>query len=306
MLELTREEKSLARHFFKTKIHESNGAAFETLFTQIMNYAEPNFMQIKPWGNIGDQKNDGYIPSKGVFYQVYAPEAPQNSYPNVVQKLNTDFNGLICQWPNVKEFYFVFNDKYHGVNPDCAKAIDALKDTHSLDKTGFVLAKNLEEILLGLSGDQIIMIVGNIPDPSKITHLDYTVLKEVVDKIMLFPAIKDTANLKVPDWNAKIQFNELTMATNNLLSSGSYHVKMLDEFINTQSRFLADELCERLREIYLEHKKTVQGDELFIKILHTICPTDTQMHQNAAIVIMAKYFETCDIFEEPPELEAEQ
>jgi phage-related protein len=29
-----------------------------------MNYAEPDFKQIKPWGNIGDRKNDGYIRSK--------------------------------------------------------------------------------------------------------------------------------------------------------------------------------------------------------------------------------------------------
>ena len=61
------EEKALARVFFENKIHKLNGSAFEDLFTQIMNYAEPEFEQIKAWGNIGDRKNDGFIRSKGMF-----------------------------------------------------------------------------------------------------------------------------------------------------------------------------------------------------------------------------------------------
>jgi hypothetical protein len=30
-------------------------------------------------------------------------------------------------------------------------------------------------------------------------------------------------------------------------------------------------------------------------------PRDEQLYQSAVIVIMAKYFEACDIFERPPE-----
>jgi hypothetical protein len=31
-----------------------------------MGYTETDFQQIKPWGRIGDRKNDGYIQSKGI------------------------------------------------------------------------------------------------------------------------------------------------------------------------------------------------------------------------------------------------
>ena len=71
---MNNQEKALARNQFKLKIHEANGQAFEDIFTVIMNYAEPDFQSIKPWGNIGDRKNDGYIKSKGIFFQVFSPE----------------------------------------------------------------------------------------------------------------------------------------------------------------------------------------------------------------------------------------
>ena len=54
-----------------------------------------NFVELSLGGKIGDRKNDGYIPSKGIFYQVYAPEEPEESYPKVIEKLITGLNGLI-------------------------------------------------------------------------------------------------------------------------------------------------------------------------------------------------------------------
>jgi hypothetical protein len=55
---MNNQKKALARKLFKLKIHEANGQAFEDIFTAIMNYVESDFQSIKPWGNIGDRKND--------------------------------------------------------------------------------------------------------------------------------------------------------------------------------------------------------------------------------------------------------
>lgn len=59
------QERSIGRVLFKNKIYEANGQAFEDIFTQTMYYAYEEFQAIKPWGNIGDRKNDGYIKSEG-------------------------------------------------------------------------------------------------------------------------------------------------------------------------------------------------------------------------------------------------
>ena len=78
---------------FQNKIHKSDGQAFEDIFTSIMNYVDNDFMSIKPWGNIGDRKNDGYIKRTGTYYQVFAPEDIKNSYPQTIKKLNEDLQG---------------------------------------------------------------------------------------------------------------------------------------------------------------------------------------------------------------------
>jgi len=179
------EEKALARMLFKLKLHEADGQAFEDIFTSIMNYTEADFQSIKPWGNIGDRKNDGYIKNKGIFYQVFAPEDIRKSYTNVIDKLNTDFDSLKSQWKPIHEFCFVVNDKYKGVNADCEITIQEIKETNNLNNAGFLTAKDMENKLFTLEDDQIFSITGFIPDPAKIRQLDFSILNEVVGYIML-------------------------------------------------------------------------------------------------------------------------
>ena len=61
------EEKAIARILFKIKIYESNGQAFEDLFTAIMSKSNSNFRPVKPQGTIGDRKNDGYDHENGKY-----------------------------------------------------------------------------------------------------------------------------------------------------------------------------------------------------------------------------------------------
>lgn len=67
-------EKYIARIMFKNKVYEYDAQAFESLFTLVMQKNNKNFEQVKPYGNIGDWKNDGFDKTLGVYYQVYSPE----------------------------------------------------------------------------------------------------------------------------------------------------------------------------------------------------------------------------------------
>ncbi len=293
------EERALTRHLFKNKIHEANGQKFEDIFTKIMNYAEPDFRQIKPWGNIGDRKNDGYISTKGIFFQVFAPEDIKKSYSKAVKKLNTDFKGLIKQWPNVNEYYFVVNDKYSGVHADCEQVIQQIKNDHQLKDAGFRTAKDLENILHTLDDDQILSIAGFLPDPSKI-KLDYSVLNEIIAHIMGL-SLKTSAESRIiyPDWDDKVRFNELNGLFADYLNHGFIQVGALNAYLENESNFFANELQKKISSIYAAKKENFKGSKLFWEMVHEISPRAESPYQTAAIVIMAKYFETCDIFEEP-------
>ncbi len=210
---LNANEKFILRIIFKNKIYRSDGQAFEDLFTSIMNYAEKDFQQINPWGNIGDRKSDGYIKSKGIFFQVFAPVDITQKYPTVISKLKTDFAGLKKHWENdkgsINEFYFVVNDKYNGVNADSVMAINDIVSQNSLDNGGFKTSKDLENLLFTLKDDEILAVTGDIPDPSKLKGLDYSVLSEVISHLMSLSLPKGTAPInELPDWGEKIKFNQ--------------------------------------------------------------------------------------------------
>jgi hypothetical protein len=88
---MTPERLQLARTFFKLKIHESNGFSFEHLFALVMQYARPDLMKIKPYGNQGDRGNDAYEKEFGRYFQMYAPEDPSSSKQEAITKVQTDF-----------------------------------------------------------------------------------------------------------------------------------------------------------------------------------------------------------------------
>ena len=292
-------EKALARNLFQNKIYKADGQAFEDIFTAIMNYAEPDFQPIRPWGNIGDRKNDGYIESKGIFFQVFAPEDTEKSYPNIIKKLENDFKGLFEKWSPVKKFYFVVNDKYKGVNADCEQAIQKIKKEYNLKDAGFKTAKDLENLLFSLADDQILKIIGFLPDPNNIT-LDYSILNEIISHLMSLPLqVTQDSPIIVPDWDQKIQFNGLEFLEKTYLNNGSLQVGVLDDYLNNQSNFFAEELKNKIREFYIQKKDEHSGSKLFWEMVNTISPRIERPYNETVIILMAKYFETCDIFEEP-------
>jgi hypothetical protein len=91
---MTRDEKYTLRLIFQNKIYKADGQKFEDIFTDIMKYADPEFQQIKPYGRTGDKKNDGYIKSKGIYFQVYGPQDIAKSVSYAKGKLKEDFAGL--------------------------------------------------------------------------------------------------------------------------------------------------------------------------------------------------------------------
>ncbi len=296
------QEKALARIMFKSKIHEADGQKFEDMFTKLMTYAEPDFQPIKPWGNIGDRKNDGYIKTKGIFYQVYSPEdvSKHKTYLTCINKLEDDFHELLKHWNPVKEFYFVLNDKYKGVNADCELKLESIKKEHELQKAGFKTPAHLEKLLFSLSDDQIIQVAGFLPDPKQIKVLDFSALSQVVGFIMKLPLPSASdSTIKVPDWDSKIKFNKLSEMLARCLDAACLHLGALEEFLKDNT-FLAEQLMFKMRELYeSEEASGKKGDELFLSIINKASPSSERPHQEATIVIMAKYFESCDIFEDP-------
>ena len=301
---MTTQQKAIARLFFKLKVYSSNGNEFEKLFTNIMTYRHSDFQQIKPWGKTGDRKNDGYLKSTSTYFQVFAPEDILTSYPAVIKKLVTDFAGLKKHWSPINEFYFVLNEKYLGVNADCEISINKLVKDESLNNGGFYTSKDLERTLLELEEDEINQVVGFLPDIN-LDYLDYSVLNEVVAQITQLPVGNFTEKIEIPDWDKKIEFNGLSEYCRSQLNFGAQMQGTLNSFLSNDP-FIAETLQKQLNGLYREIKAENDkldtndehpGDKTFLELIKRCLPENKQQYLLPVLSLLAKYFETCDIFE---------
>lgn len=160
-------DKVLARKLFRLKIYETDGQAYENLFTSVIKSKFPDFVPIEPSGKMGDCKNDGYRPELGHYYQVHAPkELSHSTRKAAAKKARGDFEGLQGFWGDyskIREYHFVCNDKYRGSLVEVETESRQLKIDHDLDNASSFLSKDLEDMLLDLGDDVIVDHIGLIP-----------------------------------------------------------------------------------------------------------------------------------------------
>lgn len=311
---MNRSEKYIARIMFQLKIHTSDGQLYENLFSKVMVKHNPNFRMIKPYGNVGDRKNDGFDKTTGVYYQVYAPEniSKQKTIVDAVKKVRVDFLGLKKQWHKlcpIQEFYYVVNDKYKGLPPDVEQEILILGSEHPDISCDTFSSNSLEGIFMGLVEDDIIDIIGVPPNEEEISFLDYDVLNTAVKHLMHSESdFTLDSFVEDPNFESKIIFNELSSVCSNLLNVASYQIGDLEAYFMNTGDFVKNELKMRFKGLYKQSKGIITekekdfADKRFMYILNNASPNGKKAVRDAVLVLMAFYFEACDIFEKPIEV----
>jgi hypothetical protein len=318
---LSDERKLIARRLFRLRVHESKGMAFQRLFEQVMGFRYPNdFIPIKPYGNIGDRKNDGFLKSSGTYHQVFAPEQPtaSNTAVAAARKASGDFVGLRTQWKQGTPIYayrFVFNDEYRGAPPDVVLACEALQRKYNVDARP-MLAHELEDEALKLAPDQLMDIIqAPIPPVDLFPSVDFSVLRDVIRHVLENPVpLSRDLVLRAPDLSKKIKFNGLTTPVDHLLHTASWQVEAVTDYFSRSSGGGRQELRNKLSGLYLASRRRFSrkkdsaefGDLVFFNLLEKMEPADARANpqqaaatQTAALVVMAYYFESCDVFEDP-------
>lgn len=311
---ITREESQFVNLMIRTRILSADAQRYEDLFTAVMTLRESNFTPIKPQGNIGDQGNDGYVADEGLYYQCYAPETPEDSVSTAAKKATDDFAKLLANWSAdspVTDYRFVFNDKYKGSFPAIEHALNELKAKHSLNSAKAFLAKDLEREFMKLPLTEMQTVLqAVIPHAQYIADIEHDALTDVLQHLVdTQPPISAEGVPRVPGFEDKIAFNGLADAT-PLLTVGNYQNAAVEDYFNRHGDFRKTDIRDRLAKSYLECKDEVsktegeanqpkQGDLVFFAMLNDITPGTERQVQDAAIVLIAYFFEKCDVFEDP-------
>lgn len=302
---MTHNEKLIATVLFKNRVFGAEGQAYEDLFSSVMCQAIPNFRQVKPQGRLGDKKNDGFDPTTGSYYQVYAPEDLETTENKGVQKLKTDFQGLISYWNSigltVRTFRFVVNDKYKGVGPNFYANLNELKKLAPTVDMDIMPSNQLERIFQGLEGMQILNIIGAIPSVD-VTMLEMDALHCVVKHIMNSEPENPGYTIPTdPNFFLKVEYNGLSDSVKNRMLTGLISESVIEEYFKNNNNFMKDELRDRFNSYYLLSKaelSSAEPDRIFWSIYSKALPNDANRAiADAVITLMAYYFQCCDIFE---------
>jgi hypothetical protein len=266
-------------------------------------------MQVKPYGNIGDRKNDGFDKTTGEYFQVFAPQDIQNSSTIVsaTAKLDEDFKGLYNYWNDkypIKKYHFVVNDKYKGVPPQLYTKISELETAYPNVKFYIFTSAKLEDIVLHMDIDTVTGLLGYIADMT--LQLEYSALNEVIEHLMRMKDASDSDDLlTVPDFEEKIKFNKLSTRVADMLRSASYQVGGLEAYFRSHSEITKSEVQRKIVDCYRSASASIDkgidnyADLVFMKILDDIDPNGNVSIRNAIMILMAYSFESCDIFEKP-------
>ncbi len=305
---LSQDNKHLSRIIFRLKvIHESDQQTFENYFTQIMRDHNKQFRQVKPHGRYGDGKCDGFIDDLGIYYQVYAPETIKGTEKISIKKMTKAFLELKKSWTDngfiVNEFYYFVNDKYQGVYQSWHTAAKEIEITHKI-KCKVLTAGDLEDIFLELDEFNIINVIGKF-DFDTISEVDMTSIDEVIKHVLNIKIKKfDWKIPKDPDFEEKIKFNQICDNFALFLNTGRLYIDQLKEYFKYSGSYIKEDLREQFSGLYEEAKQILPAndlkmDEVFWYIVKKSAPNDNKPVMDALFIVMAYYFEFCDIFEAP-------
>lgn len=288
------------RDFLKKK-----GEAFQDFFSEIMEKRyKGDFIRVRPWGKAGDRKNDGYLASKRILFQVYAPNDMEAS--KAVKKINDDFNGALPYWGNYFDTWVFLHNSRSGLGPDVTEKLLELAQGGG-PKVAWWGYEELCAEALSLDEEDIVSLLGFMaPTDSQIRDVSFANLMLVLTSIGRQPVISDQDIRPVPP--EKLAASELSEDIAYLLKLGMIKSDRVARFLGSWPvPQFGDEIVASFRQEYLILRRMGRSpDEIFRELLTFAGGLDgmTANHPGAVLAVLAYLFEECEIFGTPsPDLD---
>ena len=255
---------------FWNKVYQKNGTEFQAFFESIMEKAFTGFQKIRPYGKEGDKGNDGYRPSEGIYYQVYAPTDPGEKEAEAAEKFKDDFEKLKSGWDKIstiRELNFVYNDKGSGLTIKLEGARAELKSANPNIEFKIFTAKNLEKVFFTLGTDQILSLGFDVDSRNAIksarAYLEK--LDTELDKESVAFVLRALVNIKdiIAGQNDEGLFLEFEILEARALQKNEDVDGARDKYESIARRYPADpRAILYLAEIHLNNKDYEKNDEL--------------------------------------------
>lgn len=287
---------------FRIAFLEVRGDAFQRFFEVLMGKVYPDdFIACRPWGNIGDRKNDGYLPSKRILFQVYAPN--EISASKAISKINEDFEGSKEHWEEYfNEWVFVHNTYDGRLSPQVIERLEELKQENPEFRIGHW---GYEELLIEFRELDLAALeswFGMAFDMQASANLGYDELQAILQHIQV--ALPNGSDDVREVSQGKIEANLLSPAVADFLKIGMQKYRLVEGFF----RYWRDpnyeaQLATAFKQRYMEFRGQVPSlhpDRIFAKLEEWAGgrATRTPTEKAAVLAILAYFFDKCVLFED--------
>jgi hypothetical protein len=283
---------------FTVKFHTSKATAFQQFFEALMLRAyRGDFSPVKPHGNIGDLKCDGFRHSDGVVFQCYAPK--DFKLAELQKKIKEDYDGAAKHWAGrMKKWCFVHNEADGLPAPVVQQIDDMRKGTDGIDIEVWSYVE-LKELLTRMTLQDHEDVFGLTPSLAQFDRLSFSQLEPVIKTLATAePAIGQ--NL-IPPSAEKLSANALSEEVAALLRLGRRKEQLVKKFFDDWPQpELGESIAEAFRERYRAlHTVGMKADDIFSHLQNfSGGMTGNPQHQGAVLAVLSYFFERCDIFED--------
>lgn len=287
---------------FRIIFLEAKGDGFQRLFEKLMAKAHPNdFLACRPWGNAGDRKNDGYLPSARTLFQSYAPN--ELSAAEAIKKIKEDFEGAKEHWEKYfDEWTFVHNAPDGRLGPHIIEALTKLAQENPKIKIGHCGWDEMLSKFRQLSLQDLESWFGPSLTMEANVNLGYGDLMAVLTHINVASA---PATSEVKDVSrGKIEANLLSAVVADFLKIGMQKSPLVMQFFdNWKNPVYGEQIASAFKNQYVALRDTMpplHPDEIFGR-LETWAGgvvNTTPTHKAAVLAVMAYLFDKCEIFED--------
>jgi hypothetical protein len=297
------EQRMFAHLKFLDVLADLHGTAFEDFFHKVMCACHPDFLDVRTAGQLGDQGADGLSLHQRKLYACYAPETVEVT--KVEAKLSSDLRKAVEKRAGqFGTFVFVHNDR-RGIHPQVATLLSEAVTAHPELKFEQMGARRLWHEFMSLDQAAAEDILGC---PIPIQQLVYGVgMEDLAPLLEHLRKQRAAADPLTPLPNVspkKLDFNKIVGDARQALIRGMRHTHMVEAFYSGAYREVEhDEVTQGFR-LYYDQIRTEREDPediLWQLEMHVLGNASQPPRvQQAAWVILAHFFERCDIFQEPP------
>ncbi|MFD3844025.1 ABC-three component system protein [Streptomyces sp. NPDC058642] len=297
------EQRMYARLKFLELMAELNETTFEGFFHDLMCVRYPEFLDVRTHGNLGDQGSDGLMLHERKLFACYAPQTV--SATEIRSKIRSDVaKALEKRLGQFDVFVFVHNDR-RGMHPEIATELSLMQQAHpeiSFQQMGSrrlwhecmqLDVASAESVLrCQIPIQPIVHGVGMEDLAPLLKHLRDQ--RTPADPLMALPEVDPR----------KLDFNLIHDEARQDLLRGTRQSYLVDEFYAGSLRAVEHDEVARGFRLYYEQVRDEWPDaedvlwqlEMYVLGNGSVPPRV----QRAAWVILAHFFERCDIFEAPP------